>query len=96
LYVWFDAPIGYILLQRTYNTDWEKYWKDKDTKMVHFIGKDNIVSIALSSPLCLELRQLHSPENVPANEFLNLEMINYHFTELGSMAPRVLEDFSPK
>ena len=75
LYVWFDAPIGYIS-----NTieirpeDWETWWKDEDTKMVHFIGKDNIVFHCIVFPSMLKAHGDYIlPENVPANEFLNLE-----------------------
>lgn len=75
LYVWFDAPIGYIsntveLLPET----WEKYWKEKDSKLVHFIGKDNIVFHCIIFPAMLKAEgSFILPENVPANEFLNLE-----------------------
>ena len=69
LYVWFDAPIGYISATKDLTPDWEKYWKSDDTKMVHFIGKDNIVF-----PSMLKAHGDYIlPENVPANEFLNLE-----------------------
>ena len=69
LYVWFDAPIGYISATKDLTPDWEKYWKSEDTKMVHFIGKDNIVF-----PAMLKAHGDYIlPENVPANEFLNLE-----------------------
>ena len=74
LYVWFDAPIGYISATKELTPDWEKYWKDEDTKLVHFIGKDNIVFHCIVFPAVL---QAHGgfilPENVPGNEFLNLE-----------------------
>ncbi len=74
LYVWFDAPIGYISATKELTPDWECYWKSDDTKMVHFIGKDNIVFHCIVFPSML---QAHGgdilPENVPANEFLNLE-----------------------
>lgn len=74
LYVWFDAPIGYISFTREYTPDWEKYWKDKDTKLVHFIGKDNIVFHCIIFPVMLKSEGSYIlPENVPANEFLNLE-----------------------
>jgi methionyl-tRNA synthetase len=74
LYVWFDAPIGYISATRALRNDWEKYWKDKDTKLIHFIGKDNIVFHCIIFPAMLkEHGQFVLPENVPANEFLNLE-----------------------
>jgi methionyl-tRNA synthetase len=74
LYVWFDAPIGYISATRELTPDWEKYWKDKGTKMVHFIGKDNIVFHCIIFPAMLKAEGSYIlPENVPANEFLNLE-----------------------
>ncbi len=74
LYVWFDAPIGYISATRELTDDWEKYWKDKDTRMVHFIGKDNIVFHCIIFPTMLKAEGSYIlPDNVPANEFLNLE-----------------------
>jgi len=74
LYVWFDAPIGYISATKELTPDWEKYWKDKETKMVHFIGKDNIVFHCIIFPAMLNAEgSFILPENVPANEFLNLE-----------------------
>ena len=74
LYVWFDAPIGYISATKDLTPDWEKYWKDEDTKMVHFIGKDNIVFHCIVFPSMLMAHGDYIlPENVPANEFLNLE-----------------------
>src|SRR5665213_3593967 len=95
LYVWFDAPIGYIsatkelfarhaelisastnneTLKQVQGDQWEKYWKDKDTKLVHFIGKDNIVFHCIIFPAMLMAEGSYIlPENVPANEFLNLE-----------------------
>jgi len=85
LYVWFDAPIGYISATKAYfmeqakenpgeRQDWEKYWKSEDTKLVHFIGKDNIVFHCIIFPVMLKAHgQYILPENVPANEFLNLE-----------------------
>ena len=74
LYVWFDAPIGYISATKELTPDWEKYWKDKDTKMVHFIGKDNIVFHCIIFPSMLNAEGTYIlPDNVPANEFLNLE-----------------------
>ena len=74
LYVWFDAPIGYISATKDLTPDWEKYWKSKDTKMVHFIGKDNIVFHCIVFPSMLKAHGGYIlPENVPANEFLNLE-----------------------
>ncbi|AUP79277.1 methionine--tRNA ligase [Flavivirga eckloniae] len=78
LYVWFDAPIGYISSTVEWaereGKDWEPYWKDKDTKLVHFIGKDNIVFHCIIFPAMLKAEGSYIlPENVPANEFLNLE-----------------------
>jgi methionyl-tRNA synthetase len=74
LYVWFDAPIGYISATKELTPDWEKYWKDEETKMVHFIGKDNIVFHCIIFPAMLRAEgSFILPENVPANEFLNLE-----------------------
>ena len=74
LYVWFDAPIGYISATKDLTPDWEKYWKSDDTKMVHFIGKDNIVFHCIVFPSMLKAHgEYILPENVPANEFLNLE-----------------------
>jgi methionyl-tRNA synthetase len=74
LYVWFDAPIGYISATKELTPEWEKYWKDKGTKMVHFIGKDNIVFHCIIFPAMLKAEGTYIlPENVPANEFLNLE-----------------------
>ena len=74
LYVWFDAPIGYISATKELTKDWEKYWKQNDTKMVHFIGKDNIVFHCIIFPSMLKHEGTFIlPENVPANEFLNLE-----------------------
>ena len=74
LYVWFDAPIGYISATKELTPDWEKYWKLEGTKMVHFIGKDNIVFHCIVFPSMLKAHGgFILPENVPANEFLNLE-----------------------
>ncbi len=77
LYVWFDAPIGYISATRSWaeknDKDWKPYWYDKDTKLVHFIGKDNIVFHAIIFPVMLKLHGNILPDNVPSNEFLNLE-----------------------
>ena len=74
LYVWFDAPIGYISATKDLTPDWEHYWKSEDTKMVHFIGKDNIVFHCIVFPSMLKAHGDYIlPENVPANEFLNLE-----------------------
>jgi methionyl-tRNA synthetase len=78
LYVWFDAPIGYISSTKEWaareGKDWEPYWKDKNTKLVHFIGKDNIVFHCIIFPAMLHAEGSYIlPDNVPANEFLNLE-----------------------
>ena len=78
LYVWFDAPIGYISSTKEWaqreGKDWEPYWKDKDTTLVHFIGKDNIVFHCIMFPAMLKAEGSYIlPENIPANEFLNLE-----------------------
>ena len=78
LYVWFDAPIGYISATKQWaknnKTDWEPYWFDNKTKLVHFIGKDNIVFHCIIFPTMLKAHGKYIlPENVPANEFLNLE-----------------------
>jgi methionyl-tRNA synthetase len=78
LYVWFDAPIGYISATKEWaareGKDWEPYWKDAETKLVHFIGKDNIVFHCIIFPAMLKAEGSYIlPDNVPANEFLNLE-----------------------
>jgi methionyl-tRNA synthetase len=74
LYVWFDAPIGYISATRELTPDWEKYWKDPETRLLHFIGKDNIVFHCIIFPCMLKAEgTFNLPDNVPANEFLNLE-----------------------
>ena len=80
LYVWFDAPIGYISntielcrQQPEKYGDWQKWWKDKDTRMIHFIGKDNIVFHCIVFPAMLKAQGYNLPDNVPSNEFLNLE-----------------------
>jgi methionyl-tRNA synthetase len=74
LYVWFDAPIGYISATKELRPDWEKYWKDDETRLIHFIGKDNIVFHCIIFPAMLKAEGSYIlPENVPANEFLNLE-----------------------
>ena len=77
LYVWFDAPIGYISATRQWaldnKKDWKPYWYDKDTKLVHFIGKDNIVFHSIIFPVMLKLHGNILPDNVPSNEFMNLE-----------------------
>jgi len=78
LYVWLDAPLGYISATKQWatenNKDWEPYWKDKDTKLLHFIGKDNIVFHCIIFPIILKAHGDYIlPDNIPANEFLNLE-----------------------
>lgn len=74
LYVWFDAPIGYISATKELTPDWEKYWKSEDTRLIHFIGKDNIVFHCIIFPAILMAHGDYIlPDNVPANEFLNLE-----------------------
>ena len=78
LYVWFEAPIGYISStiewEKKNNKDWEKYWKNPDTNLIHFIGKDNIVFHCIIFPIMLKMfGNFILPKNVPANEFLNLE-----------------------
>jgi methionyl-tRNA synthetase len=75
LYVWFDAPIGYISATKELKpNDWEKYWKDPETRLIHFIGKDNIVFHCIIFPCMLKAAgDFILPDNVPANEFLNLE-----------------------
>jgi len=74
LYVWFDAPIGYISATRELTPDWEKYWKDPESRLIHFIGKDNIVFHCIIFPAILNAEGSYIlPDNVPANEFLNLE-----------------------
>ena len=70
LYVWFDAPIGYISATKELTDDWEKYWKSDDTRLIHFIGKDNIVFHCIIFPAMLKAEGSYIlPENVPANEF---------------------------
>ena len=80
LYVWFDAPIGYISntkelcdAQPEKYGKWEKWWKQEDTRMIHFIGKDNIVFHCIVFPVMLKAQGYNLPDNVPSNEFLNLE-----------------------
>jgi methionyl-tRNA synthetase len=78
LYVWFDAPIGYISATKQWalenNKSWELYWKDSDTRLIHFVGKDNIVFHCIIFPVMLHMHGDYIvPDNVPANEFLNLE-----------------------
>ncbi|MDN3664768.1 methionine--tRNA ligase [Algibacter miyuki] len=99
LYVWFDAPIGYISSTKEWaareGKDWEPYWKDKDTKMVHFIGKDNIVFHCIIFPAMLKAEGSYIlPENVPANEFLNLEGNKLSTSKNWAVwLPEYLEDF---
>jgi methionyl-tRNA synthetase len=77
LYVWFDAPIGYISATKQWakdnDKDWRPYWEDSETKLVHFVGKDNIVFHCIIFPVMLKLHGNILPDNVPANEFMNLE-----------------------
>jgi methionyl-tRNA synthetase len=74
LYVWFDAPIGYISATKELTSNWELYWKDKETRLLHFIGKDNIVFHCIIFPAMLMAHgEYILPDNVPAHEFLNLE-----------------------
>lgn len=78
LYVWFDAPLGYISATKEWadnnNKDWKPYWQDEDTELIHFIGKDNIVFHCIIFPIMLKAHGKYIlPKNVPANEFLNLE-----------------------
>lgn len=78
LYVWFDAPIGYITATQEWaklnSKDWEKYWKSEDTELIHFVGKDNIVFHCIIFPAMLKAHgEFIMPTNIPANEFLNLE-----------------------
>jgi methionyl-tRNA synthetase len=77
IYVWFDAPVGYISATKQWaldnNKDWKPYWYDNDTQLVHFIGKDNIVFHCIIFPVMLHLHGNILPDNVPANEFMNLE-----------------------
>lgn len=74
LYVWFDAPIGYMSMTTQLTPDWEKYWKAKDSRIVHFIGKDNIVFHCLIFPaMCMAHGEFQLADQIPANEFMNLE-----------------------
>ncbi|MFB9053174.1 methionine--tRNA ligase [Formosa undariae] len=99
LYVWFDAPIGYISSTKEWaareGKDWEPYWKDKDTTLVHFIGKDNIVFHCIIFPAMLRAEGSYIlPENVPANEFLNLEGNKLSTSKNWAVwLPEYLEDF---
>jgi methionyl-tRNA synthetase len=102
LYVWLDAPIGYISATREWaaknNTNWETWWKDKDSKLVHFIGKDNIVFHCIIFPALLKLHGgFVLPHNVPANEFLNLEGQKISTSRNHAVwLPEYLEDFPGK
>lgn len=99
LYVWFDAPIGYISSTKEWaarvGKDWELYWKDKNTKLVHFIGKDNIVFHCIIFPSMLKAEgSFILPDNVPANEFLNLEGQKLSTSKNWAVwLPEYLEDF---
>ncbi|TYA52378.1 methionine--tRNA ligase [Formosa maritima] len=99
LYVWFDAPIGYISATKEWaereGKDWEPYWKDEDTKLVHFIGKDNIVFHCIIFPAMLKAEGSYIlPDNVPANEFLNLEGNKLSTSKNWAVwLPEYLEDF---
>lgn len=99
LYVWFDAPIGYISATKEWASrvgkNWEDYWKDEDTKLVHFIGKDNIVFHCIIFPSMLKAEGSYIlPENVPANEFLNLEGNKLSTSKNWAVwLPEYLEDF---
>ncbi|WP_250435660.1 methionine--tRNA ligase [Hanstruepera flava] len=99
LYVWFDAPIGYISATKEWaereGKDWEPYWKDENTKLVHFIGKDNIVFHCIIFPSMLKAEGSYIlPDNVPANEFLNLEGNKLSTSKNWAVwLPDYLEDF---
>ncbi|WP_299095968.1 methionine--tRNA ligase [uncultured Winogradskyella sp.] len=99
LYVWFDAPIGYISATKEWaarvGKNWEDYWKDENTKLVHFIGKDNIVFHCIIFPSMLKAEGSYIlPENVPANEFLNLEGNKLSTSKNWAVwLPEYLEDF---
>lgn len=99
LYVWFDAPIGYISSTKEWaaanGKDWEPYWKDKDTTLLHFIGKDNIVFHCIIFPAMLKAEGSYIlPKNVPANEFLNLEGQKLSTSKNWAVwLPDYLEDF---
>ncbi|MCF1421795.1 methionine--tRNA ligase [Mangrovimonas sp. AS18] len=102
LYVWFDAPIGYISSTKEWaqreGKDWEPYWKDEDTKLVHFIGKDNIVFHCIIFPSMLKAEGSYIlPDNVPANEFLNLEGNKLSTSKNWAVwLPEYLEEFPDK
>ncbi len=99
LYVWFDAPIGYISATKEWaereGKDWTPYWKDKETKLLHFIGKDNIVFHCIIFPSMLKAEGSYIlPDNVPANEFLNLEGRKLSTSKNWAVwLPEYLEDF---
>jgi len=102
LYVWFDAPIGYISSTKEWaqreGKDWEPYWKDENTTLVHFIGKDNIVFHCIMFPAMLKAEGSYIlPENVPANEFLNLEGQKLSTSRNWAVwLPEYLKDFPEK
>ena len=102
LYVWFDAPIGYISSTKEWaqrqGKEWEPYWKDKDSTLVHFIGKDNIVFHCIIFPAMLKAEGSYIlPENVPANEFLNLEGQKLSTSKNWAVwLPEYLKDFPEK
>ncbi len=98
LYVWFDAPIGYISATKELTPDWEKYWKDPETRLIHFIGKDNIVFHCIIFPAMLKAEgSFILPDNVPANEFLNLENDKISTSRNWAVwLPEYLEDFPGK
>jgi methionyl-tRNA synthetase len=102
LYVWFDAPIGYISSTKEWaqsqGKDWEPYWKDEETTLVHFIGKDNIVFHCIIFPAMLKAEGSYIlPENVPANEFLNLEGQKLSTSKNWAVwLPEYLKDFPEK
>ena len=88
IYVWMDALIGYISATKQWaidnNKNWEDYWKNDNSKLIHFIGKDNIVFHCIIFPIILKLaKDFNLPTNVPLNEFLNLEGKNYQLQEIG-------------
>ncbi|HIG90750.1 MAG: methionine--tRNA ligase [Flavobacteriaceae bacterium] len=102
LYVWFDAPIGYISSTKEWaekkNLDWEKYWKNPETELIHFIGKDNIVFHCIIFPAMLKAHGDYIlPKNVPANEFLNLEGAKISTSNNWAVwLPDYLKEFSNK
>ena len=102
LYVWFDAPIGYISSTKEWAIDnkqnWEKYWKDDNTELIHFIGKDNIVFHCIIFPAMLKAHgDFIIPKNVPANEFLNLEGSKISTSKNWAVwLPEFLNDFPGK